>query len=296
MTENSTTSIRNKPRYLYALYVLAMLIILVLIGIAWAFMSRQRQAQELAMAKNLNLKVQYSQAEAFMQAGVFEQAREKLEDLIRQDPQFPGAMDMLSAASMQATMKKLTAEAPTTTPIPTETPTPLPTATPFPSPTVTEIIPPSLTPTNPASSENIGAIPHNALYIYVTQLDTDGNVGCGDSLVPLYIGRIRSGNLEADLKTSLDALFAAGRYPGGLYNATYPSNLTVDWINYNEIEKSAHVQLNGNYVTPADACDALRYRDQVKATAFQFTSIKEFIPYVGSSLLEDRLAVYSDGN
>ncbi len=295
MTQDSYPSTDNKPRNLTVLYIVAMVIVLAVISVTWIFLSRQRQAQEMTImtiSKSNDLKVQFAQADAYLKAGIYDQAQIGFENLIRQEPEFPGAIEKLSEAVMLASFSKLTAEAPTATPIPTETPTPLPTLTPMPSPTATEMLPPTLTPTNtPVGGSNI---PSNALFIYVTKLGTGDTEGCGDSVVPVYIGRVRSGDLKTDLKTVLDALFAAGHYPSGLYNATYPSNLVVDSVEYKVWESRAYVQLNGNYVSPADACDAKRYHAQVWSTAYQFEEIKKFTPYVGDSLLGDRLAVYSD--
>jgi len=106
---------------------------------------------------------------------------------------------------------------PTDLPTLTNTPSPIPTETDTPEPTFTEI--PSETP--------IGYIPENAIFIYATILGTGGNVGCGDDLIKLYSGHIRTGDVKADLTTALNTLFNAGQYAAGFLNATYPSNLQV---------------------------------------------------------------------
>ena len=172
---------------------------------------------------------------------------------------------------------------PTDPPTQTYTPSPIPTETDTPEPTFTEI--PSETP--------IGYIPENAIFIYATILGTGGNVGCGDDVIKLYSGHIRSGDVEADLATALNTLFSAGAYAAGFYNATYPSNLQVVDVGFSA--GTAKVYLDGNYVVPKDSCDASRYRAQVWATGLQFEEVTHFIPFVGSKLLGDRLAVYSDG-
>lgn len=177
---------------------------------------------------------------------------------------------------------------------PSATPTATPTETP--SPTVEPSATPSPTETPTLTPAPWGYIPEDAIVFYLVSLDTGGPVGCGDSLVRLTTGRVRSGDLAADLKVALDTLFSAGKQVGGLYNATYPSNLKVGGLDFNSASGVATVQLAGSYVVPESSCDASRYRAQVWATALQFKQITRFIPWVGNSLLGDRLAIYSDGN
>jgi hypothetical protein len=180
----------------------------------------------------------------------------------------------------------------------------------FPTPTLTSTAAPSLTPTgtsSPVPTETFtleptftwtptetppGFIPEGAIYFYVTVLGTGGKVGCGDDLVKLYTGHIRTGDTGRDLTLALDTLFSAGGYPGGFYNATYPSSLRVQEVIFDG--GTATVYLDGSYVVPKDSCDASRYRSQVWATGLQFGEVTHFIPFVGAKLLGDRLAIYSD--
>jgi hypothetical protein len=171
----------------------------------------------------------------------------------------------------------------TQTPTPTKTQTPLPTETPTPEPTFTETM----------TETPMGYIPENGIFFYATILGTGGKVGCGDDLVKLYSGNIRSGNLVQDITIALNTLFRSGGYPSGFYNATYPSNLTVQRVDVSG-DGTVSVFLDGNYVVPKDSCDASRYRSQVWATALQFDEVVRFIPWVGNKLLGDRLAIFSD--
>jgi len=177
---------------------------------------------------------------------------------------------------------------PSLTPSATSTETPSPTLEPSATPSPTETATPTPAPW--------GYIPEDAIVFYLVSLDTGGPVGCGDSLVRLTTGRTRSGDLAADLKVALDTIFTVGQHVGGLYNATYPSSLKVGGVDFNSATGVASVQLAGSYVKPESSCDASRYRSQVWATALQFKQITRFIPWVGNSLLGDRLAVYSDGD
>jgi hypothetical protein len=153
---------------------------------------------------------------------------------------------------------------------------------------------PSSTATGTPTSVYAGAFPENAIVFYLTLLGTGGSIGCGDSLIKMTTGRYRTGDIAADLKVALDTVFSVGQYAGGAYNATYPSILRVDQVNLT-FDGTAVVTLSGTYVKPAGSCDTSRYRSQVWATALQFDEIKRFEPYVGNSLLGDRLSVYSDG-
>ncbi len=173
----------------------------------------------------------------------------------------------------------------TETPIPTSTYTNTPTNTPTPSLTPTE------TPTD--TPEPVTAyFPENAIKFYLTHIGTGGPVGCGDSLVALATGHLRTGNIETDIKLAVDTVFSIGQYSGDLYNATYPSSLRVGGV---VLENGvATVELGGSYQKPKDACDASRYRAQVWSTILQFPEVTRAIPTYNNALLGDLLAVYSD--
>jgi hypothetical protein len=181
-------------------------------------------------------------------------------------------------------------EEPTSTDIPTGTSTLSPTE--VATLTATGTTTPSETPTN--TPVPWGFIPDNAIVFYLTSIGTGGPVGCGDSLIKLSTGQVKTGDLPTDLKIALDAVFNTAQNVGGLYNATYPSLLKVSQVDFNASSGVAEVVLSGSYQKPRDGCDASRYRAQVWTTALQFDEITRFIPWVGGSLLGDRLAVYSD--
>ena len=179
----------------------------------------------------------------------------------------------------------------TPTPSITLTPTLTPTNTPSPSPTVTETFTP--TPTETPTETPIGYIPENAIWFYLTSIGTGGSVGCGDTLVKLWTGYIRTGNITVDLTNALNTVFSVGQYSGGFFNATYPSNLRVKEV-VMSADGTTMVYFDGSYVPPKDSCDASRYRSQVWGTALQFEEVTRFIPWVGKNLLGDRLAAFSD--
>ena len=165
-----------------------------------------------------------------------------------------------------------------------------------PSPTLTYTPTQTFTPTATATPTLLPAnfIPENAILIYLVARDTGGIIGCGDTLIQLWSGHVRSGDLAADLTIAINTLFRAGQYSGGLYNATYPSNLQVTQIIFDG--KHTAIHMDGNYVVPADSCDASRYRSQVWATAMQFDEVtSNLTPWVRSKLLGDLLSIHTDG-
>ena len=182
---------------------------------------------------------------------------------------------------------------PSETPTATDTETPVPTATATNTPTKT--LTPSFTPTETPTEtpKPVSAyFPENVIKIYLTHLGTGGPVACGDSLVAISTGYVRTGDIETDIKLAVDTLFSIGQYSGALYNATYPSSLRVGGV---ILEKGvATVELGGSYQKPQDACDASRYRAQVWTTIQQFPEVTRAIPTYNNALLGDLLAVYSD--
>jgi len=113
----------------------------------------------------------------------------------------------------------------------------------------------------------------NIVRVYVTHLGTGGPIACGDSLIGLSAGVWRTGNVEQDVATALNALFASGQNVGIYHNATYPSSFRVSEVEYIKSEQRVIVTLRGSYVKPADYCEARRYREQVWATARQFPEV-----------------------
>jgi hypothetical protein len=209
------------------------------------------------------------------------------------------ALAMAGTQTEEAVQAEATRLAATETPSATSTAMPSDTATltltPSPLPTETFTLQPTFTetPTETPTVTPIGYIPDDAIFFYATILGTGGKIGCGDDLIKLYSGHVRTGDLAQDLALALNTLFSSGGYPLGFYNATYPSNLQVQRVDVYG-DGSVEVHLDGNYVTPKDSCDASRYRSQVWATGLQFDEVVRFIPFVGNKLLGDRLAVFSD--
>ncbi len=183
-------------------------------------------------------------------------------------------------ATETATSPSPTETAPPTVPPPTatSTSTPEPTATSTPSETPTETLPP------PTPSGD------DAIYVYYIQLDTDGPVACGDSVIRANTGVARSGDIEQDVSTALKRLFFKREFIGALYNPVYLSNIEVESVDFKAYEGEVSVKLKGTYVRSGDRCDDSRVRAQVWSTIRQFPGVKTVYILLNDNLLGDILA------
>jgi len=139
---------------------------------------------------------------------------------------------------------------------------------------------PSLTPTEQPSSAGI--------YYILISIGT-GGYGCGDSLIYWYPGVWVKGNMEADIKAALNALFSNhNQYTGGLYNPMYQSQLKAKSVEV--VGNEVVVKLAGTLVRPKDACESQRMHDQIWYTVSQFSPTRAVI-YLNNALLGDLLVV-----
>jgi hypothetical protein len=188
---------------------------------------------------------------------------------------------------------------PTLTNTPTNTPTvtPSPTETETPSATPTETLTetPSATPTEtPTATQEFVGVPTNAILVYFTLIGSGGPIDCGetqDSVMGIYFqGNVRTGDVALDIQIALDSLFTSPMYVLDLYNALYPSNFRVDFVEYNAPAQEAVIHLVGSYEKPANACEARRYHEQIFTTARQFPEVKRAIIVLSNGIpLGDRL-------
>ena len=93
-------------------------------GIAWGYSSGVQERQHnRAMASAIDVGLQYEMALTDMEAGRYDLARQRLEYVIRQNPEYPGAVDRLAEVLIQIA-QAVTAETIVETPTPQPTPTP----------------------------------------------------------------------------------------------------------------------------------------------------------------------------
>ena len=184
--------------------------------------------------------------------------------------------------SPTATQTATATETPTSTP--TETPTSTNTSTPTDTPTATQ------TATNTPVPQS--GIPSNVIVKYLVLQGTGGTTGCGDSLVPVSAGHVRTGDVKEDVKIALTSLFATGsQYPGNLYNPLFLSKLRVTDVSFKKNSGNVTVHFTGSFTKPKEDCDKLLYRAQVWATARQFPEVKHATIWLNQYLLGDLLVV-----
>jgi hypothetical protein len=164
-----------------------------------------------------------------------------------------------------------TPEPPTPTPIPpTNTPEPTATETPVPSPTDTLPPPPTPTQVLPTSTP-YGQKP---IYIYFIQKNTGGNVGCGDSLVPVHTNVSTTDDMIVNVKLALQQLFFYHvEMFGNLYNPLYLSSISVSSVDY-AASGQVDVELSGTFGKTGDACDGSRIFAMLQGTIRQFPEFR----------------------
>jgi hypothetical protein len=190
---------------------------------------------------------------------------------------------------------------PTETPLPpTATSTATTTFTPTASPTVTatrtststptEEPTPTPTATNTAVPQS--GIPSNVIVKYLVLPGSGGSTGCGDSLVPVSAGFVRTGDIKEDVKIAITSLFSTGtKYAGNLYNPLFQSKLRVTDVSYKKNSSNVTIHLTGSFTKPKEDCDKLLYRAQVWSTARQFPEVKLATIWLNQYLLGDLLVV-----
>ena len=191
---------------------------------------------------------------------------------------------------------------PTDTPVPptttapateTSTATVPPTATDTPLPTETATLTPTETATPTSTAQPLSA--SGAIVKYLVIPGTGGNVGCGDSLIPVSTGQLPSGEVVKDVTLALNSLFSTGvKYVGDLYNPVYQSGLSVDRVAFKKYSGETVIYLSGPFTKPKDNCDRLLYRAQVWQTIRQFKEIKDLTVWANKYLLGDLLVPASN--
>jgi cytoskeletal protein RodZ len=194
-----------------------------------------------------------------------------------------------------------TAVPPTDTPVPptsTATPTETSTATTTPTVTMTNTASPTLTeePTATSTATNTAVpqagIPSNVIVKYLVLQGTGGSTGCGDSLVPVSAGFVRTGDIKEDVKIAITSLFTTGtKYAGNLYNPLFQSKLRVTDVSFKKNSGNVTIRLTGSFTKPKEDCDKLLYRAQVWSTARQFPEVNHATIWLNKYLLGDLLVV-----
>ncbi len=152
---------------------------------------------------------------------------------------------------------------------------------------------PHMTPPPTATAEIVTIPQSESIYYFLTATDSGGPFGCetGDSLLMIYPGVRRTGELEVDITNALNALFSNHhQYYNGLYNPMYASSLRVTDVDAPKGQGEIEVWLVGDFARPKDRCDAQRMRDQVWETIeIQFPEVGHAVIRVHKALLGDLL-------
>ncbi|KAA3647097.1 MAG: hypothetical protein DWQ07_06265 [Chloroflexi bacterium] len=172
-----------------------------------------------------------------------------------------------TALSLAGTMMVETGTAAVPTHTETLTPTLTNTVTTTPtitlSPTIT--LTPTLTPIPPTPTTVPGT-----MVMYMVQLDTGGPIGCGDSLIPISVGVLPTGDPTQDLFVVMTRLFTTKvKWYGTLYNPLFASNVDVVEVTRDAGPDDVLVSTVGRVVKGDDYCDWDRIRAQVNTTARQ---------------------------
>jgi hypothetical protein len=132
----------------------------------------------------------------------------------------------------------------------------------------------------------------NLIVKYLVHQGTGGPSGCGDTMVPVSAGFLRTGDVKEDVKIALNSLFSTGtKYSGNLYNPLFQSKIRVNEVSFKKSSSNVTVHLTGSFTKPKEDCDKLLYRAQVWDTARQFPEVKLATIWMNQYLLGDLLVV-----
>jgi hypothetical protein len=150
--------------------------------------------------------------------------------------------------------------------LPQLTPPPLPTA--------------SLTPT----------LVDGGVFYYLVAENTGGPFACGDSLLRVYPGIAKTGDIETDLRSAMNAMFSNSHHHyNGLLNPLHASSL---WFADAAFQGSElHVRLRGDLVRPKDDCESKRMYAQVWQTIFHNSGQDRAVVWLNQALFADLLVV-----
>ena len=203
--------------------------------------------------------------------------------LTQEAPPSPTAMPPSPSATPEARLAPSYLPTDTAQP-PTETSAPLATDTPQPSET------PAPTAAAPAGTSAV-SLAGSGITIALIHPGTNGPVACGDSLILSYTGKSRSGQVDKDVHSALDALFGLhGKKVGDFYNALGGSRIRVDSVSFAPDTGTVSIQLSGTYVRAGGNCDSSRARAQVWTTIRQFPEVKVVDIWLNDKLLGDVLS------
>lgn len=127
---------------------------------------------------------------------------------------------------------------------------------------------------------------------FLIALNTGGTVGCGDSLIPVFIGVPSLSGPETDIRAALHSLFKLKvKDFGGLYNPLHNAHLAVQNVTFNETTGDVVVNLSGSIPKPKDECEYHRVRNVLWGTVRSYPGVKSLSIWIGSRHIGDLIAV-----
>ncbi len=127
---------------------------------------------------------------------------------------------------------------------------------------------------------------------FLIALNTGGTVGCGDSLIPVFIDVPRLSGPATDTRKALHSLFKLKvKDSGGLYNPLHNAHLAVKNVTYNETTGDVVVNLSGSIPKPKDECEYHRVRNVLWETIRSYPGVKSLSIWIGSRHVGDLIAV-----
>lgn len=127
---------------------------------------------------------------------------------------------------------------------------------------------------------------------FLIKLNTGGTVGCGDSLIPVFIGVPSLSGPEKDIRAALHSLFKLKvKDFGGLYNPLHNAHLAVNNVTFNKTTGDVVVNLSGSIPKPKDECEYHRVRNVLWETVRSYPGVKSLSMWIGSRHVGDLIAV-----
>jgi hypothetical protein len=122
------------------------------------------------------------------------------------------------------------------------------------------------------------------VHIHMVAMDDDGQsgmrIGCGDSLIPVWVEIGKTPDVEKKIERALERLFAVGDPfygESGLYNGLFQSDLAVESVSLSRGVATVH--LSGALIS-AGTCDDPRIQQQIVQTILQFDGVVDTVVYV----------------
>lgn len=132
----------------------------------------------------------------------------------------------------------------------------------------------------------------SGIFYYLVALNTGGTIGCGDSLVPVYVGAPSTGDIEKNIHASLHGLLKLKvKELNGYYNPLHNAHLSIGEIRFNKQSGHVEVHFSGSIPKPKDECEYHRLRRALWETIRHYRAVKNVTLWIGDKLIGDIIAI-----